>query len=44
MMYGFGDVPNPRDDTAELLEELVLEFLQDLVGDAAGPTSGAFIC
>jgi hypothetical protein len=31
MMYGFGDDPVPRTDTTELLEEMVIEYLTDIV-------------
>ncbi len=31
MMYGFGDDINPRNDTVELVEELILEYLTDVV-------------
>jgi transcription initiation factor TFIID subunit 13 len=30
MMYGFGDVRNPRPDSVELLEDMVLEYITDL--------------
>jgi hypothetical protein len=32
MMYAFGDSPNPRPDSCEIVEELVMEFIQELVG------------
>lgn len=31
LMYGFGDVANPADDTVELMEELLVQFYSDLV-------------
>jgi hypothetical protein len=31
-MYAFGDSPNPRPDSCEIVEELVMEFIQELVG------------
>ena len=30
MMYGFGDDKNPLDETTELLEEFVQEFIVNL--------------
>ena len=30
-MYGFGDDQNPYAETVELLEDLVLEFITDIV-------------
>lgn len=30
MMYGFGDDPNPYTESAELIEELVIEFITEL--------------
>ncbi|KAI8843641.1 P-loop containing nucleoside triphosphate hydrolase protein [Chytridium lagenaria] len=30
MMYGFGDVPNPADDTAEVLEDLLNIYINDM--------------
>jgi hypothetical protein len=32
MLYGFGDVPNPLPETVELVEELVTDYVTDLVG------------
>ncbi|KAJ3117158.1 Transcription initiation factor TFIID subunit 13 [Nowakowskiella sp. JEL0407] len=29
-MYGFGDVPNPAQDSAELIEDLLLEYINEL--------------
>ncbi|KAJ1555338.1 hypothetical protein HK096_003622 [Nowakowskiella sp. JEL0078] len=29
-MYGFGDVPNPAQDSAELMEDILLDFINDL--------------
>lgn len=34
MMYGFGDDPNPYTESAELIEELVIEFITDLTHKA----------
>ena len=34
MMYGFGDDQNPYTESAELLEELVIEFITDLTHKA----------
>lgn len=31
MMYAFGDVPNPRQDSAELLEDMVSNYIADVV-------------
>jgi len=31
LMYGFGDVQNPRQDSAELLEDILNNYLQDIV-------------
>ncbi len=31
MMYGFGDDANPRQDSVELVEELLLEYLTQVV-------------
>lgn len=31
MMYGFGDVKNPRHDTAELVEAYMLDYLRTLL-------------
>ncbi|ORX86526.1 TFIID-18kDa-domain-containing protein [Anaeromyces robustus] len=30
LMYGFGDVQNPRQDSAELLEDILYNYLQDI--------------
>lgn len=30
-MYGFGDDPHPRNDTVELLEDMVTEYLTDIL-------------
>jgi len=30
-MYGFGDDRNPVNDTVEVMEEILLEFISDLV-------------
>lgn len=31
MMYGFGDDQNPYTESVELLEDLVIEFITDMV-------------
>lgn len=31
MLYGFGDDKNPRDDTVEIVEEIVVKYIVDLV-------------
>lgn len=31
MMYGFGDGPSPRPDSCEIVEELVMEYIVELV-------------
>jgi hypothetical protein len=31
MMYGFGDDQIPRNDTVELMEELVVDYLTEIV-------------
>lgn len=31
MAYGFGDVANPRSDTVDLLEELVFDYIAEIV-------------
>lgn len=30
MMYGFGDAPNPNEETMSLIEDIVTEFVQDV--------------
>ena len=35
MMYGFGDDANPRPDSVEVMEEILLQYLHDLCSDAA---------
>lgn len=35
MMYGFGDEENPLPESVELLEELVIHFIQDMVSQSA---------
>ncbi|XP_058076234.1 transcription initiation factor TFIID subunit 13 isoform X2 [Magnolia sinica] len=34
MMYGFGDDPNPLPETAALVEDIVVEYITDLVHKA----------
>lgn len=31
MLFGFGDAENPRQDTVELVEDLVVEYVTDIV-------------
>ena len=31
MMYGFGDVPNPLDESVAVMEELVIDYITELV-------------
>ena len=31
MMYGFGDDQNPYSETVDLLEDLVIEFISEMV-------------
>ena len=31
MMYGFGDDPSPRPDSVDLVEDMVVEYLTDIV-------------
>lgn len=30
-MYGFGDAESPRQDTVELLDEMVVDYITDIV-------------
>jgi len=32
MMYGFGDVENPRADTVDLVDEMVTDYITEVVG------------
>lgn len=34
MLYGFGDVPNPLPETVELVEELVVDYVTDMMHKA----------
>ncbi len=34
MLYAFGDVQNPRQDSADLLEEMVIQYIADLTSQA----------
>lgn len=34
MIYGFGDVPYPRQDTVDMVENCLLEYLASLVSDS----------
>lgn len=34
MMYGYGDDPNPLPETAALLEDIVMEYITDMVHKA----------
>lgn len=38
MLYGFGDSANPRQDTVELVEDLVIDYITDIVS-LSPPTS-----
>lgn len=40
MMFGFGDDAEPLDDTAELMEDLVVEYVHSMVLQYAGPRLG----
>lgn len=31
LLFAFGDVENPKDSTAELLEEIVIEYIENLL-------------
>jgi transcription initiation factor TFIID subunit 13 len=31
MMYGFGDAPNPMDESVDVIEELVIDYIVELV-------------
>lgn len=31
MLYGFGDVESPRQDTVEILEDMVVEYISDTI-------------
>lgn len=31
LMYGFGDDANPRQDTVELVEDLMIEYIETIV-------------
>ena len=35
MMYGFGDEREPFEESVELVEDILVDFVQDLVGRAA---------
>ncbi|KAJ3096080.1 Transcription initiation factor TFIID subunit 13 [Phlyctochytrium planicorne] len=39
-MFGFGDVPNAADDTAEVLEDLLLIYINDLCKKVTTTTKG----
>ncbi|KAK9282362.1 hypothetical protein L1049_005279 [Liquidambar formosana] len=39
MMYGFGDDPNPLPETVALLEDIVVEYVTDLVHKAQDTAS-----
>jgi transcription initiation factor TFIID subunit 13 len=32
-MYGFGDDRNPSNDTVNVMEEILIEYITDVVGD-----------
>ena len=40
MLDGFGDYINPHTESVELLEDVVLEFITQLVGDGAERRNG----
>lgn len=33
MMYGFGDDQNPYTESVDLIEDLVIEYISEMVGD-----------
>uniref|UniRef100_A0A6B2LV85 Transcription initiation factor TFIID subunit 13 n=1 Tax=Arcella intermedia TaxID=1963864 RepID=A0A6B2LV85_9EUKA len=35
MMYGFGDVKNPEDETVNLMQELVFEYIREMTFKAS---------
>ncbi|KZP19458.1 TFIID-18kDa-domain-containing protein [Athelia psychrophila] len=37
LMYGFGDDRNPGNDTVNVMEEILIEFITDVCHTAAGP-------
>jgi transposase len=39
MMYGFGDDPAPRADSVDLVEDMVVEYLTDIVLGSSLTTS-----
>lgn len=44
MMYGFGDVPNPRADSVDIMEDLVTEYIQSLCQSASAVVSTKPTC
>lgn len=36
MMYGFGDDQNPYTESVDILEDLVIEFITEMVGHGTG--------
>ncbi|EIN07343.1 transcription initiation factor IID, partial [Punctularia strigosozonata HHB-11173 SS5] len=38
LMYGFGDDRNPANDTVNVMEEILIEYIIDVCQTAAGPT------
>ncbi|KAF9530931.1 transcription initiation factor IID, 18kD subunit-domain-containing protein, partial [Crepidotus variabilis] len=41
LMYGFGDDRNPSNDTVNVMEEILIEYITDVCQQAAGPTKKA---
>jgi hypothetical protein len=39
-MYAHGDVPNPADDTVDVMEDLLMGFINDLVSIETGFLGG----
>ncbi|KAG2349850.1 transcription initiation factor IID, 18 kDa subunit, partial [Suillus weaverae] len=37
LMYGFGDDRNPANDTVNVMEEILVEFIADVCQTAGGP-------
>jgi hypothetical protein len=36
MMYGFGDVLQPRADSVDVMEDLVMDYISELVSEHLG--------
>lgn len=43
MMFGFGDDQNPYTESVDLLEDLVIEYITDMVG-ISFPFANFFLC